>query len=273
MRAFLNKTRRNAHWVFASAVSILVFSSECPAQNERVAYYLRVSISNHTRHAIDPGEMKLFSVRGDVTQFVDSERTAEEVAAGGNSAETYYLDPAYNGRRYVMTFAANCADDSSKSIEFRSVPFEFDPSQPWVELRIFSRDVKPRPAPKGDLVRVKLSTVKAGANSVDSEDNLHDGVLPPGTVYPEKYEIHARPGDLIELDYLFVGSFHPTVTPKGGANPNVVNVSPIGPRTLLGYDQRYGVACFFEAKSRGHDWVSIEIDGHPRRYEIWVGEK
>jgi hypothetical protein len=204
---------------------------------------------------------------------VDSERTAEEIPAGGNSRETYYLDPAYSGRRYFITFAANCPDDSSKLIEFQSQPFVFDPSQPWVDLRIFPRDVVPRPAPKGDLVRLKLTTVKAAASTLDSEDNLHDGVLAPGTAYPEKYEIHARPGDLIELDYLFVGNARPTVKPKGGANPNVVAVSPIGPRILVGYEQRYGVACFFAARSRGHDWVSIEVDGHPRRYEIWVAEE
>jgi len=86
---------------------------------------------------------------------------------------------------------------------------------------------------------------------------------------PAEAKIFAKPGDLIELDYILPGA-QPIIEPKGGAHPNYIDVSPVGPKPIVVNDKTVGTASFFEAKSRGEDWVTIEVDGVPHRFHVFV---
>jgi len=246
MRAHLENTASHVIVALAAVISILAISPECSAQIEqRGGRHLVLFIYNYCGRDISPGELELRWIRDGAEEPVSF--TSTEGIARNEYAWTYFPDPLVEGQLYRVVFRADCANDASKSVYRESRSFVFRFRQNWRSLNIDRDDLISRAG--GSLVRLEFNK---GPNA------------------PE--EIFAKPGDLIEIDYLFPG-FQPTIVPKGGSHPHVVDVSPLGVRPIIVSGKTVGIASFFEAKSRGDDWVSIEIDSVPRNYHIYVRSK
>ncbi len=241
MRGHVANTASRIMLAVIAAASIFLISPECSAQIEqRGGRHLVIFIYNHSGQIIAPGELELRELRDGGEEPVSTVST--EGIPRGDSTWTYFPDPLAEGGRYRVVFRADSVSDASKIIYRENRTFVFRSTQNWRSLEIDRDDVRDR----GNLVRLEFGK---GQNA-------------PETIF-------AKPGDLIEIDYKFEGQ-QPSVEPKGGARPQFVDVSPIGPRPVVVNAKTVGVACFFEAKSRGDDWVSIEIDGAARNYHIYV---
>jgi hypothetical protein len=224
-----------------------------------------VFIDNNSGRDIAPGELELWLIEGGEEEFVSA--TSTERIGRDEYTWTYFRDPLLEGRLYRVIFRADCEKDTLEYIFRKSKRFAFRYRENWRSLEIDREDVKRRPS--GNLIRPDLKSIPSTGKVSKADDNVHDDALAPGSQYPETHIIFAKPHDLIELDYYFEGAHR--VVPHGGSHPNVVGVSPIGPRPIFkAVDKPVGEACYFEAKSPGDDWVSIEFDGHRRRYHIWV---
>jgi len=244
MRAHSENTASQLTLAVVAAVSIFLISPECSAQIEqRGGRHLVVFIYNHSGQTLAPGELELREIRDGGEDPVSTIST--EGIPRGDYTWTYFPDPLVEGGRYRVVFRADCVGDASKIIYRESRSFVFRLSQNWRSLDIDRGDLRDR----GNLVRLEFGK---GLNTPDI--------------------IFAKPGDLIEIDYMFQGQ-QPSVEPKAGAHSQSVDVSPVGPRPVVVNAKTIGIASFFEAKSRGDDWVSIEIDGVAQNYHIFVRSK
>lgn len=244
MRACAENTAPRITLAFAAAISIVFATRECSAQIEQSGgRHLVIFIYNRSDQAIAAGEIELRQIRDDAEEPISTVST--DGIARGDSTWTYFPDPLLAGQRYRVVFRADCVTDASKIIYRESKSFVFRYSENWRSLSIDDEDVRDR----GNLVRLEFGK---GLNSSDV--------------------IFAKPGDLIEIDYMFQGTAA-SVEPKGGSHPEVVDVSRIGPRPVVLNGKAAGVASFFQARGRGDDWVSIEIDGVPRNFHVFVRSK
>ena len=244
MRARLEKTASQISLAVTAAVSMLLICPPCSAQIEqRGGRHLVVFIDNHSGYPIAPGELELIEIRDGGEDPLSSIST--EGIRRDESTWVYFPDPLVERNRYRVVFRADCANDGSKIIYRESKSFVFRAVENWRSLEIDRDDVRE----KGNLVRVEFAK----------------GQTAPDLIF-------AKPGDLIEIDYLFQG-VQPRVEPKCGSHPQCVGVSSIGPRPIVASGKAVGVASFFDAKSRGDDWISIEVDGIPRNYHIFVRPK
>lgn len=230
--------------VLTTAVAIVFVARDCSAQIEQSGgRHLVIFVYNRCDHALGPGEIELRQVRDGVEEPVSTIST--EGIARNDHTWTYFPDPLTEGQRYRVVFRADCVNDSAKTIYRESKSFVFRFSENWRSFSIDRDDVRDR----GNLVRIEFGK---GVNSPDV--------------------IFAKPGDLIEIDYMSGGA-QASVEPRSGARHEVVAVSSIGPRPLVVNGKTVGIASFFEAKSRGDDWISIEVDGVARNYHILVRSK
>jgi len=244
MRGHLANTASQIMLAVMAAVPIFLIKPQCYAQIEqRGGRHLVVFIYNHSGQTIAPGELELREIREGGEEPVSTVST--EGIPRGDSTWTYFPDPLLEGGRYRVVFRADCVGEASKIIYRENRSFVFRSAQNWRSIDIDGDDVRDR----GNLVRLEFGK---GLNAPDI--------------------IFAKPGDLIEIDYMFQGQ-QPSVEPKGGAHPQFVDVSSIGPRRVVVNAKTAGVASFFEAKSRGDDWVSVEIDGVAHNYHIYVRSK
>jgi hypothetical protein len=244
MRAFAKVKTSLVFMAALAAVAVVTSYSECAAQGwPRRMFY--VTIENYSRHDFGPGEIELW-----VEQPDGSEKPADPSTTEGIPnlwADTYAIDVTFiqPGVHFRLIYRAECADDSTKRVRFRSISFLYWPSQNRKTIEIYPGSVLDNPGIKGKLVR--LETRKNG--------NL-----------PDKLDVH--PGTLIEIDYIFDNDT-PKVEPGAGSHPDVVAVSPIGPRFLVVEGKRTGIASYFQVKKIGEDRVSLIVDGVPRHIHIW----
>jgi hypothetical protein len=244
MRAHVEKTASPIPLAVAAIISILLSSPECSAQIEPVGgRHLVLFIYNYCDHAIAPGEVELREIRDGREQPISTIST--EAIARDEYTWTHFPDPLVQGNRYRIIFRADCVNEGSKIIYRESRAFVFRYSENWRSLNIDRDDLRDR----GNLVRLDFGK---GLNSPDV--------------------VFAKPGDLIEIDYISQG-VQASVEPKGGSHPDVVAASSVGPRPIVVNGKTVGIASFFEAKSRGDDWVSVEVDGTARNYHIFVRSK
>jgi hypothetical protein len=245
MRAVVNFSTSHVVVAAISALFLLKADSCVSAQDAPRGDHLHVRVTNRTDFFIGPGRIE---IRADGTDKLDAVRDTGYIPI--NYRGRYQVD-ARNlqiGSRYRVIYRAECEDDASKTIYARSIAFVLeieDVTWRFIDLEVNNANVRPRV--NGRLVRM---------NAPLAPNASHD--------------IHVKPGDLLEIDYVVPGLL-PTVIPKGGSHPDVVDVSTIGPRQITENDRPIGTASYFEAKSRGDDWVSIEIDGVPLWFRIWVG--
>jgi hypothetical protein len=244
MRAQLADGASHIRLAVAAAISILITSPECSAQIERSGgRHLVIFIDNDSDHAIAAGEIELLEVRDAREDPISTVST--DAIPRSDRTWTYFPDPLIEGQRYRVIFRAQSAHDPGKVVFRESRPFVFRSAENWRSLTIDGSDLRN----KGSLIRVEFGK----------------GAAPPDV-------IHAKPGDLIEIDYLFEGA-QPRVEPKGGSHSQVIDVTPAGPRQIVVGTKAVGVASYFEAKNRGDDWVSVEIDGVARKFHVLVGAK
>jgi hypothetical protein len=244
MRAHVENTASRIILAVTAAVSILIIGYECPAQDVTVGNQLWVTIENHTGDQIATGDLELLSIRNGGEELVSTISMRQIPVTEGTTV--VFPDPLQGGRRYRVIFRADWAADRSKVVYFKSKGFVF-PRVPTYSIQL---DIEPAHVVHrltGRLIRFELN------------DNAN---LPK--------DIFVKPRDLIELDYTSLNVGQLRIAARGGARPNVVDVSPIGPRHILVNGATVSVASFFEAKSPGDDWVSIDIDGVTRTFHIWV---
>jgi hypothetical protein len=240
-----------------AVVAILAISPACSAQIEQSGgRHLVIFIYNYSGRAIAPGELELRSIRDGAEEAISV--TSTEGIPRNDYTWTYFPDPLTEGQHYRVIFRADCGNSGSESIYRQSRSFVFRFQQNWRALNLDRDDVISHA--HGGLVRVEVNKAanapEKAANAPEKAANAPDAIF-------------AKPGDLIEIDCLFQGS-QPTIVPKGGSHPQVVDVSPLGARPIIVSGKTVGVAAFFEAKSRGEDWISIEIDNVPHNYYIFV---
>jgi hypothetical protein len=244
MRAHVENTASRISLAITVAVSIFLVGPKCSAQVEQTGgRHLVLFIYNYSDLAIAPGEIELREIRDGAEEPVSTISTVW--IPRGDYTWTYFPDPLLQGQRYRVIFRAEFVNDATKIVYRESQSFIFRSSENWRSLRIDRDDVRDR----GNLVRLEFGK---GLNAPDV--------------------IFAKPGDLIEIDYMFQ-RVQPSVEPKGGSRPQVVDVSRIGPRPVVVNGKTVGVASFFDAKSRGDDWVSIETGGSAHNYHIFVRSK
>ncbi|MGO9466895.1 MAG: hypothetical protein ACLQIB_33190 [Isosphaeraceae bacterium] len=239
MRAHVENTASQITLAVAAAVSILMIGSECPAQGVAVGDQLFVTIRNNCGDQIAAGELDLVLIPNGVESTISIRGIP---AAQGTLV--WFPNPLQGGRRYRVVYRADWPDDPSKRVYFKSKIFVFQPVANWIRLDVGPAHVVAR---GGDLRKIELN----------NNQNVPDPIF-------------ANPGDLIEFDYTAVNVGRNAMAPRGGAHPDVVDISPIGPRSILANGIPNGAACFFVAKSRGDDWVSIDVNGVPRRFHIVV---
>ncbi len=267
MRAHVANTASLVLVAATAAISILNSRAECLAQATSGGPRLRCTIYNRSDYSFAPSDLELWLIRDGSEDFLTT--TPVGAISTDRSREIYFQWEMQDGRRYRVVFHADCANDALKAVYFKSRSFVFRFDENWRRIDIDNEDVISRP--RGNLIRPELKTVPAGQKVSTADDDVHNDFLPAGARYPERHEIFVKPRDLIEFDYFFEGTHK--VVPKGGSHSDVLSVSAIGPRSIINRDAKpVGKACYFEAKSIGDDWVSVEIDGHPRRYHIWVQE-
>ncbi len=244
MRACVENTATQITWAATAALWFFCIGPECSAQIEQSGgRHLVVFIYNHCDHAIAPGEIELREIRDGGENAISIISTAG--IARGESTWIYFPDALMQGERYRVIFHADCVNAPSKIVYRASKSFVFRYSENWRSLSIDRDDVRDR----GDLVRIEFGK-GPGAPDV----------------------IFAKPGDLIEIDYIFQG-VQTSVEPKGGSHSEVVDLSPIGLRHIVVNAKTVGIATFFEAKSRGDDWISIEVNGVTRNFHVFVRAK
>jgi hypothetical protein len=246
MRAHINNSASPIALALTAALSSLALAPNCSAQIEPAGgRHLVLFVYNRCDHAIKAGEIELREVPGGGGVDEAIAAISTEAIPRGEYTWTYFPDPLQQGRRYRVIFRAECASDGSKIVYRESRAFEFRFAENWRSLNIDGDDLRDR----GNLVRVEFGK----------------GLNTPDVVF-------AKPGDLIEIDYLFQGT-QATVEPKGGSRSQIVDASPIGPRPIVVNGKSVGIASFFEAKSRGDDWVAIQVAGVSRNFHIFVRSK
>jgi hypothetical protein len=245
MRAFAKVKASLVFMTAIAAVTELTSYSECAAQGSwpRRMFYVRVE--NYSGHVIGPGELELWVEQPDGSEKPADPSLTEDIP--NLWSETYPIDVTViqPGAHFRLVYRADCADDSTKRVYFRSVGFLYWPSQNYKKIEISPASVLERPENKGKLIRL--------------EARKNGGL-------PDKVDVN--PGTLIEIDYIFDNDM-PRIEPRPGSHPEVVSVSSIGPRFLFVDGKRTGIASYFQVKKIGEDRVSILVDGVPRHLHIW----
>jgi hypothetical protein len=245
MRAFAKVRASLVFMTAIGAVAELTSYSECAAQDYWPRRMFYVTVENYSGHEIGPGQLELW-----VEQPDGSEKPADPSMTEGIPnlwSETYAFDVTViqPGAHFRLVYRADCADDSTKRVYFRSVSFLYWPSQNRKKIEIYPVSLLENPGNKGKLVRLEVRK---------------NGGLPD--------KVDVNPDTLIEIDYIFDNDM-PRIEPRPGSHPEVVAVSSIGPRFLVVNGKRTGIASYFQVKKSGEDRVSILVDGVPRHLHIW----
>jgi hypothetical protein len=227
------------------AVSELTSYSECAAQGFVPRRMFYVTVDNQSGLEIAPGEIELWIEQPDGSERPADPSITEAIPFGWE--DTYAFDVSFirPGAHFRLVFRADCGNDLTERVYFRSISFLYWPSQNRKRILIDPDSVLDRPGIKGKLARIKIRKNGGGPNSID-----------------------VNPGTLIEIDFIFDGD-EPRVEPKQGSHPDVVKVSSLGPRFIVVNGKRTGVASYFEVKNIGEDRISIVVDGVPRHFHIW----
>ncbi len=203
---------------------------------------LYATVINFSGNDLAPGVIELWSVYGNGVEEPFDRIDIEDLADGWQDSGRFFRVPF--GRRYRLIYRANCEHDISKRAYFRSESFVWEPRRRWFSLTITDESIEIIRA-SGRLVRLDIQNA------------------------PPNSEIYAKPGDLIELDYMLPGP-QPLIAPKGGAHPECVEVSPIGPKPIIVNEKTVGTASYFYAKNRGEDRITVEVDSVPHRFKLFV---
>jgi hypothetical protein len=245
MRAFAKFKASLVFMMAVAAVAGLTSYSKCAAQGSWPRRMFYVTVENYSGHDIGPGELELWVEQPDGSEKPADPSITEDIP--NLWAETYSFDVTLipPGAHFRLVYRADCADDPTKRVYFRSVSFLYWPSQNRKKIEIYPVYVLENPGNKGKLVRLEFRK---------------NGGL------PDKLDVN--PGTLIEIDYIFDNDM-PKIEPRAGSHPEVVGVSSIGPRFLFVDAKRTGIASYFQVKKIGEDRVSILVDGVPRHIHIW----